>query len=293
MVSSGFFIGVDGGGTGCRARLYDAGGAPLAQGEGGPANIRLGLPAAWTAIMEAVDMALGRAGLDRSALPSIRAGLGLAGIVTEADRDRVVATAPAFAETQAASDAHTACLGAFSGRDGGIVIAGTGSAGHAVIGGRGIGIGGWGFEVSDDGSGAWIGRESVRAALHAHDGLIPASPFTRQVLDRLGGGPDIVVGWAGRATPGDYARFAPAALAAAAEGDPVAARIVASAGEAIAALCRRLLELGAPKVCLMGGLAVPLRPWLPAGLLPSLTEPEGDAMDGAMLLARVAAGAAP
>src|ERR1700728_248451 len=152
------FLGVDGGGTGCRVRLVDADGHVLGAGPGGAANIRLGLDSAWAAILEATDTALGQARLDRGALPRIHAGLGLAGIMKPPDIERLRAAAPPFASLSIASDAHTACLGAFAGRDGGIVISGTGSVGYALIHGEPHSIGGWAFDVSDLGSGADIGR---------------------------------------------------------------------------------------------------------------------------------------
>ncbi|MDE1150555.1 MAG: BadF/BadG/BcrA/BcrD ATPase family protein [Azospirillaceae bacterium] len=74
-----YFLGIDGGGTKCRARLRDARGALLGEGLGGPANIRLGLDLAWGSILDAADGALAQAGLDRDALDQTHAGLGLAG----------------------------------------------------------------------------------------------------------------------------------------------------------------------------------------------------------------------
>jgi len=52
-----------------------------------------------------------------------------------------------------------------------LVIAGTGSAAVARVGGqRGRVIGGRGFLLGDDGSIARVGAEAIRAALRAHDG---------------------------------------------------------------------------------------------------------------------------
>ena len=68
-----------------------------------------------------------------------------------------------------------ACLGAHGGRDGGIVIAGTGSVGLAMVNGREFRIGGYGFPISDEGSGAEIGLHAIRLALRAHDKRITAS----------------------------------------------------------------------------------------------------------------------
>ncbi len=285
-----WLLGIDGGGTRCRARLTDAGGQILGEGLGGPANIRLGLATAWSGIMQAVDAALAAAGLDRSILDRTRIGLGLAGIVTDADGVSISKVAPLrFAAVAAVSDAHTACLGATGGADGAILITGTGSQGFALVGGTSHAIGGYGFPASDQGSGAWIGREAVRAALLAHDGLAPLGPLTRAVLDGLGGGPAEVVPWSFAAKPADYAALAPLVLEHAGKGDEAAATILRRAADDLAAMARRLRELGAPTVSLVGGLSTPLLPWLPDDIRRALAPPKGDAMDGALILARRAA----
>ncbi|HVJ55277.1 MAG TPA: BadF/BadG/BcrA/BcrD ATPase family protein [Aliidongia sp.] len=291
MVSQGdLFLGVDGGGTGCRARLVDAAGNRLGEGKGGPANIRLSLEVSWGQILAAMDQALGRAGLDRDALPRIHAGLGLAGITGPADSARVASAAPPFASIAAETDSHTACLGAFGGQDGAILIIGTGSAGYAFVGGQSHQVGGWGFEVSDDGSGAQIGREAVRAALCAHDGLGPASGLTGAVMTRLGGHPAEIVAWVNGARPADYGSLAPLAFEWAATGDAVAIGLIRQAADHVDHFARRLTRLGAARIALMGGLAPALGGWLSPWLRSLLAEPEGDAMDGAVLLARRTAG---
>ncbi|TIT28386.1 MAG: N-acetylglucosamine kinase, partial [Mesorhizobium sp.] len=45
-----FFLGVDGGGTGCRARIEDEAGTVLGQGLSGPATTRLGIEPAWSSV---------------------------------------------------------------------------------------------------------------------------------------------------------------------------------------------------------------------------------------------------
>jgi glucosamine kinase len=68
------------------------------------------------------------------------------------------------------SDAFIASIGAIGVDPGILLIAGTGSI---VIGrsreGSMFRVGGWGPHFGDDGSGFWIGREAVRAALRAVD----------------------------------------------------------------------------------------------------------------------------
>ncbi|WP_044559987.1 BadF/BadG/BcrA/BcrD ATPase family protein [Azospirillum sp. B4] len=286
MTSDHYYLGVDGGGTKCRARLRASDGTLLGEGLGGPANIRLGLDRAWASILEAIRAALAQAGLDAGAFPRLHVGMGLAGIVTSADGVRTRAAAPAFASLSAETDAHTACLGAFSGQDGAILIAGTGSAGYALIGGRGHAVGGWGFEVSDEGSGAAIGREAIRVALRAHDSLAPETGLTRQIRQRLGGSPAAIVSWVNDAGPADYGHLAPDVLAHAARGDLVACTILSKAARELETYIRHLHALGAARLCLMGGMAAPLTPWLSPWARSLLVAPEGDALEGALLMAR-------
>ena len=54
----------------------------------------------------------------------------------------------------------------------------------------------------------------------------------------------------------------------------------------VATAVDRLHALGADRIALMGGLAQPYRPWLPSRLDTILVEPQGDALDGAIALAR-------
>src|SRR5262245_39910498 len=63
FVSVSFLIGIDGGGTGTRARLCGADGRPLAQGEAGPSGLVHGIEQAWRQVLQAVAVAFERAGL--------------------------------------------------------------------------------------------------------------------------------------------------------------------------------------------------------------------------------------
>jgi glucosamine kinase len=285
MAEATLFLGIDGGGTRCRARLVDERGRLLGEGRAGPANIRLGLDAAWSAILGATDQALGQAGLPESAMSRIHAGFGLAGICGPADVEFLLSNNSPFASTEVETDAHTACLGAFAGDDGAILIVGTGSVGYALIGGAAYSVGGWGFEISDDGSGAAIGREAIRAAVRAYDQLSAGGSLTEAVLAKLGP-PARIVEWAGSAKPGNYAFFAPLVLEHAQQGDPVANGILRDAAARLDAHVAQLLRLGAPHVCLMGGAATAIEPFLAHASRAALVAPKGDAMDGALLLAR-------
>ncbi len=245
MADQALFLGIDGGGTKCRARLTDAAGKKLGEGVAGAANIRLGLDAAWSAILGATDQALGEAALHADAMGRIHAGFGLAGVCGPEDVDFLLTGKSPFASVRVETDAHTACLGAFAGQDGAILIVGTGSVGYALIGGVAHSIGGWGFEISDDGSGAAMGRAAIRAAVRAHDGLSAASPLTQAIIAKLGP-PARIVEWATSAKPGNYASFAPLVLEHALRDDPVALEIIRHGAMRLDAHVKRLRELGSP-----------------------------------------------
>lgn len=285
MSDDALYLGVDGGGTGCRARLVDAGGGMLGEARGGPANARLGAATLQSTILGLARACLDQAGLGEAALGRIVAGFGLAGAGQPAGQAVVAAIDWPFAAWRVATDVEVACLGAHGGGDGGIVVLGTGSCGFARVAGRTSFVGGWGFPISDQGSGAWLGLEAIRAALRAHDGLIAQGPMTTAVLARFGGA-EAIVAWLDAAKPGDYGTLAPLVLAAADQADPTAVGLVARAVEDVADMIERLADLGAPRIGLMGGLGEVIAPKLPARTRGRLDAPMADAMSGAIMLAR-------
>jgi glucosamine kinase len=282
------FIGVDGGGTGCRARIEDTQGAVLGTGIAGPAAVRLGLDRSLAALETACRAAIAEAGLDAAALADMDAGVGLAGIGRKGVLEELVTRPHPFRSVVYVNDATIACIGAHSGRDGGIVIIGTGSVGFAVVDGREVRVGGYGFPISDEGSGADLGLHAIRLALRARDGRAIATSFTREVMARFSDDPFEAVAWMDRATATDYASLAPLVMRHADSGDPVGRRIVRDAAEQIDELVRRLVENGAPRIALLGGLASAMEPWLAPDVQRRLSPIEGDAVAGALYLARSA-----
>lgn len=286
-----YLLGVDGGGTSCRVRLTDAAGAVLGQGLAGPCNIRLGAAVSWGEIRRACADAYAAAGLPLSAQAETIAVMGLAGAAQKADLDPFLAVPHPFALLDVIGDARTACLGAFGGEDGAILIVGTGSAGYGRVGEQDLSIGGWGFEISDHGSGAWIGRQAIERAVLIWDGLDPdgltlsTTPLARAVLDPFGGTPFGVVAAVGSARPADFAALMPLVLDAAAANDPLATRLLDTAAAHLNRALLRLRALGAPRLSLVGGLAAALAPHLPAPTRTLLSAARGDALDGALIRA--------
>jgi len=286
LTERGLVIGVDGGGTGCRARLEDGAGRVLGHGSGGPAAVRLGIERSMAAVEKACRAALAEAKLPATALAATDAAVGLAGVSRTGVVDRLTARAHPFRSIRFVDDALIACIGAHGGRDGGVVIVGTGSSGVALVDGRVVKVGGYGFPISDEGSGADLGLQAVRAALRAHDGRASSTDFTREVMSRFAGDPLEAVAWMDRATATDYATLAPLVVQGASAGDPVAREIARQAARQIGEIVQRLVEAGAPRVALTGGLAPHVAPWLAAEVRSLLSPIEGDALDGALKLAR-------
>jgi glucosamine kinase len=285
MTGEPLFLGVDGGGTHCRAVLVDSAGRVLGTGAGGPANIRL-REAALAEIMKACGQAFASAGLGEGDRARTHAGFGLAGAAQEIDRSWLLAQPHAFSSLTVDNDAYAAWFGAFGGADGAILIVGTGSCGLAVIGGRRINVGGWGADIGDDGSGMAIGRMAIRRALWAMEGMAPMTPLAEEVLAFFKGNPESVVQWARDAEPADYGRFAPSVFAHAERGDGLAVPIVETTAVDISRLVSRLVEVGADKVAMIGGIWPGIMRWLPATIRSHLIEPAGDGAHGGVLMAR-------
>ena len=279
------FIGIDGGGTSCRARIEDDAGRYLGAGAAGAAATRLGIDSSIAAITSASLAALQDARLGADCLAQMHAVVGLAGIGRKGVLEELTRRDHPFRTLTFTSDALIACLGAHSGRDGGIVIAGTGSVGFAMVNGREHRIGGYGYPISDEGSGAEIGLHAVRLSLRAHDNRIPETPLSRDLMARFNNDAFAVVAWAERATATEFASFAPRVLEYADDGDPLAERIVTNAAKQIGAIVGKLAQI-APRISLLGGLAGPLGKWLEPRVKRQLSPPAHDAMAGALLLAR-------
>jgi glucosamine kinase len=284
-VSRTLYLGVDGGATRSRARLRDADGKLLAEATGSAANIHVDFDAARAALRALVDATLINAGLNQADAESIAMGLGLAGFKGDSDQARVAAAFPGFLRVRAGNDATTACVGAHAGADGGLIIAGTGSAAVARVRNKETIIGGRGFALGDDGSGSHIGLEAMRAAMRAYDRIGPESALTQDLISHFSNDPVAMMNWALSAKPGDFGGFAPRVFEHAASHDPIALEIVRTAARAIGVLTRRVVALGAERVALVGGVGEALRPYFEPDIAARLKPPVYDPTDGAILFA--------
>jgi glucosamine kinase len=332
----GSLVAVDGGRSRCRAAVIGADGRP------GPVAVGPGLPAvsgplAVEGIVEAlaatVTSAVVTAAAARHEVGHVEmVSAGLAGLLGA--RDTAPAVAARLHDRLGASrvtlsgDVVAAHAGALPDPDGGVVlVAGTGAVAFGAVpvkvpdsdGGAGPGGGvwtfdsavacvdGWGHLLGDAGSGFWVGRRGLDAALRAHDGRGGGSPVLARLVERDIGPLDRLPEMAARAGAGPVAAIASFTVQvaeAAAEGDDIARHIwkeaAAHLADSAVACARRLNPNSTTPIAVtwLGGLfTVPddllLEPFLAriratfpaADLLPAA----GDALAGAARLATPAA----
>ena len=277
------YLGVDGGGSGCRAAVADEAGRVLGRGEGPSANIWTDPDGALSNILSTADAAAEAAGGARPG--DLRAVLGIAGANLPEAGVWLLERLP-FRQARVVSDALIALKGALGDDDGIVAIIGTGSVFGVQQAGRVRMIGGWGLQLGDRGSGAWMGRALLEAALLAHDGLADAAALLDATMAEHGG-PAGVVAFGRSASPADFARSAPRIVEMAAAGDPAAERILVEAEASIAHAIDRLIVDGpSGPICFLGGLAQVFADRLAGRYSGLIRAPRGTALDGALMMAR-------
>ncbi len=277
-------IGIDGGGSSCRAAVADRSGKILGRGTAGPANILSNLQGSLENIILAAKEALRDAALPPETVSSVSAVVGVAGANVGDYGSRIEKALP-FADGKVVTDALIALQGALGDSNGVIGAFGTGSVYNARRNGTISGIGGWGFIVGDQASGARLGRDLLERSLLAYDKVRPGSALTGRIMAEFGNDPEKLVEFAHVSKPKDFARYAPVIFDHANNNDEVAVGIVSEAAAAIGENLDALTWPDCPAICLLGGLARAYRPWLAKRHAALLAEPKGDVLQGAVELA--------
>lgn len=254
------FLGIDGGGSKTSCLIGDET-SVLGSGSAGGSNfVRAGEATAKESLAAAIRQACMVANVKTSDIVSTCAGM--AGVVSSetADTVRGILAEIVPGETEIVGDHAIALEAAFGGGPGVIVIAGTGSIAYAQnAAGETARAGGWGFAVSDEGSGQWIGRTAVSSLLRAQDeGRETILPKIVTEHWKLNSPAQIVLA-ANSTPPPDFAALVPGVLVSANAGDFLAREILTSAGEELAKLAaivaRRLFGSGGSvPVAMVGGV---------------------------------------
>ena len=278
-------IAVDGGGSRSRARLYRLSGDILGEAEGKSANIFTNLDDSIHNLVSTINQAYASAGVDASSISSDIAYMGLAGANIDSGAHRLKKKL-GFRHTQIVSDREITIFGALGNEDGAVALVGTGSFFSVRINGELHNVGGWGFQLSDDCSGAYLGRKILRATVAAYDGLAEGSELTYEILEKFGGKPKELVSFIQNATPSDYGKFVPQLVTAQKSGDPVACSILSEAANRMVYIFDAIGVQISGKLCLMGGVGSTYSTLLPERYRNIQAEPNGSGLDGAFALAK-------
>ena len=252
--------------------------------EGGPANVYTDLDSALKNILTAIKGAAARLGLDDRKLKTHSAHLGLAGVISDIERDAMKAAMP-FERLSVSDDRVTTLTGALGDADGIVASVGTGSFVAGQMGAQQRFFGGWGAMISDQASGAWLGYQLLIRSVLSAEGLIAQTALTQEMLGQAGGSPAGLTAMAKDAAPDDIAALAPMVVSAANDGDEVGVALMKGGAEYLMDCIRAAGWTAGTRLCLTGGIGSHYAPYLDAELQAFLELPAGSALDGAVLLA--------
>jgi len=254
------YFAIDGGGTRTTCVVADDGNVLGTATAGGSNIVRVGESEARANLHAAVRQACRHAGVQPAAAGTTVIGIAGASAPHAADTIRDILGEVVSGDIIVVGDMVIALEAALAGQPGVVVVAGTGSIGFARNAtGETARAGGWGYAVSDEGSGHWIGRAGISAALRAHDagrdGAFVSAMLRAWNLDEV----QQLVKLANASPPPGFAQLFPTVLEAARRGFGPAGHILHSAGERLAQLGDMVIgRLWAPKqpvrVALAGGV---------------------------------------
>lgn len=242
------YLGIDGGGTKTRCALGDEIRTLATAVSGGSNVIRLGEAQARASLHAVVLEACAAAKVNPKQIQHICVGAAGAARPEIAAKIQSILVEVTPATVEVLGDMVIALESAFGDGPGVIAVAGTGSIVYGRdTGGRTARAGGWGFAISDEGSGHWIGQHAVSAILRArdagHETALSALILQAWNLHDLAH----LVETANSTPPPDFPRLFPLVLKASAERDSIARAILADAGSQLAGLTAKVVNRLFPK----------------------------------------------
>ena len=281
------FMGIDGGGTKCRAIIVNESNDVLGMGIAGPGNPLHGFAQATASIEQSARLALQDAGLADISLSEITAGIGLAGVNLPSLLTQMNQWHSPFKKMYLTTDLLIACMGAHQGEDGAVIIAGTGSCGFSYVNGHAFMLGGHGFPHGDKGSGAWVGFVACQHALMELDKLVPSSLLTTQVLAHLKVSNAVqLVELIANKPAAYFAQLAACVFKSAQQNDAAAIDIIKDGANYISDIARELLKQNPPRISFIGGLSESITTWLDSDIKSKLAAPLSAPEMGAVLYAK-------
>ncbi|MGA9966025.1 MAG: BadF/BadG/BcrA/BcrD ATPase family protein [Terriglobales bacterium] len=232
------FLGIDGGGSKTSCIIGDEN-SVLGTGTSAGSNVvRVGEARARESLGVAIRQACAAANISPSRIEKTCVGIAGGALPEIAAVVRRMVSEFVSGEVVVVGDMVIAMEAAFGAGPGVIVIAGTGSIAYGRnSAGQTARAGGWGFAISDEGSGHWIGRSAVAATMRAFDeaGAESAGPLLEGIMKSwdVTTREQLVV--AANKSP-DFAVLFPAVVSAAEAGDATAHIVLTHAGRELATL---------------------------------------------------------
>ena len=282
-----YVVGIDGGGTRCRALLQDIDGNTLGEGAAGPANIMTNPEQAMGSVIDATLDAIESAALPITCEEVLLAA-GLAGANIPQAKQSFLALDNPFADTVVISDLHAACLGAHENQSGALIICGTGSAATRYDKGVFTDKGGYGLQVGDDASGAWLGLSAIKHVLLSYDGVEPVSELKKRICEHLNlASPQQLVTLVANYNAADFGDIAPVVIQAYRDQCAAATSLIQRGANYLNQLGEALINQASTlPLCLVGGLADVYTPLLSSSISSNLTAPLKSAEYGAISFAK-------
>lgn len=285
-------LGIDGGGTKCKAVLMDQDNNVLGIGISGPGNPFYGVEQAQKSIVESATKALQDASkscedLKHVGLNEISAGIGLAGVNIPHMYDLMEKWQSPFKTKYITTDLVIACLGAHNGHDGAVIVSGTGSCGFSYVNGVSKSVGGHGFPQGDKGSGAWFGIKAVEVALLSLDELGPITTIAHYICKELKVQSALgIVEKIASKPAAIFAQLAVTVFYAAKDKDQVAISIINEGASYLSNMAKLLHHPFAPPLSFIGGMAKSITPFLDDDLQQQFACPLTPPEVGAVFYAR-------
>ncbi|WP_158684012.1 BadF/BadG/BcrA/BcrD ATPase family protein [Pseudoalteromonas sp. T1lg10] len=277
-------LAIDGGGTKTALRLYDSDGQVVQEHRGPGSSLGHDLLLGCDTLCTQVASILH----DAAILPSqVNCVAGVAGAGNPYNQAQLRSRLQAFcfAEVKVVSDAITSAYGANLGAPVACVALGTGSVGTRLLAdGSTHLVGGWGFTLGDEGSGARLGAMLVQALMQAFDKQQALTPLLEVLAQRVGHSREALSQWLSDAKVGDYAGLSELVWPYQGRCD-MAAEILQRHARAVEQLIRATRGEYDLPVVLLGGLADNTTPLLAPWCQALVQRARGSALDGAYLLA--------
>ena len=285
-----WFLTVDGGGSKTLARLINSSTGQCWQQQAGPASLTNDFDLAIDNISELISDLCQQAGIGSEQLISV---MGLAGAGNPEQHQLAVSLLqPRVNALLLTTDARTSLYGANLGQPVLVIALGTGSVAMRLQqDGTEQQVGGWGFNIGDEGGGAWLGKQLIRQLLWQVDSLAGIhSPILQQLAGHIGQDAAQLLPWLKTAKPTDFAAFAPLVFHYAGRCE-LADALLAQHVAAVEQLIFAAREHFALPLVMLGGLAETTAPLLSDACQAILQTARGSALDGALILAQQLAGA--